>query len=217
MKNIKLLLWLAFGFILTNCHKIDDYPLEFNSIDKVYSDSLYIQQFVNAIYNQLPQGYNRINSAMMACATDEAVHSALSSNIDKMAKGSWGPNSNPDNEWSRNYKGIRQTNDFLYNVLPGIPDYLFNSQVTIDNLEGQVRFLRALFNFELVKRYGGIPIVEEVCEASSNPSIPRSTYDDCVDYIVGECDAAAALLPDVYESDNEFDLGRATKAAALSL
>ena len=217
MKKFKIIIWVAIGIVLTNCNSMDDYPLEFNEIDKVFSDSLYVEQFVNSIYNHLPSGYNRINGAMIACVTDEAVHSAKASNIDKMAKGNWGPIFNPDNAWANNYAGIRKANDFILNVLPGIPDFTFNSQATINNLEGEVLFLRALFNFELLKRYGGIPIVEELYQASSDPNLPRNSFDETVNFIVSQCDKAADLLVEEYESNNKFDLGRATKGAALAL
>lgn len=217
MKNIKILLLLTLGVFITNCNKIDDVPLEFNQIEKVLADSISVQQFVTSIYTHLPNGYNRINNAMAACITDEAVHSAINSNVDKMAKGAWGPNFNPDDAWSTNYQGIRKSNDFLLNVVPNIREFTFKSQATIDNLIGEAKFLRALYHFELIKRYGGIPIVEEVFEASSNPNIARNTYDECIQFVSDECDEAAALLTDVYESDNKYDLGRATKAAALAL
>jgi starch-binding outer membrane protein, SusD/RagB family len=217
MKNLKIYLLGIIGLVAMQCSdRIDDTPKDFYSIDLVFSDSTYVRQFVNNIYTFLPRGYNRIDGATLACVTDDAVHCSVSLNAINMAKGIWGPSLNPDNQWNFNYTGIRRANDFLLNVLPNIPDKLFKSQQTIDMLAGQVYFLRALFHFELLKRYGGIPIVTEIFDANSGIDIPRNTYDECIDFIVSECDKAASLLPTEY-SDKENDFGRITKGASYAL
>ncbi len=218
MKKFTILILFFIGFSLIKCtDKITDVPLEFNTLDKAYSDSTYVRQFVNHIYNYLPMGYNRMGGTMIACATDEAVHSSNSSSADNIAKGAWGPGSNPDDRWGVSYQGIRKANDFLLNVLPNIPEKIFRSQQTIDNLSGQVYFLRAMFHFELVKRYGGVPIVTDIFDANSEANVPRANYDECIDFIVSECDLAASLLPTSYPNDNKNDLGRITKGAAYAL
>lgn len=218
MKSTNIIILLIVYIALIKCTgRMDDIPLNYNSREKVYEDSIYVRQFVNSIYNSLPGGYNRIGGAMLACVTDEAVHSSNSSSADNIAKGIWGPVSNPDDRWSASYQGIRRANDFLLNVLPNIPEKTFKSQQTIDNLTGQVYFLRAMFHFELVKRYGGVPIVKSMFDANSETDIPRDNYDDCIEFIVSQCDLAASLLPVSYPNDNKNDLGRITKGAAYAL
>src|SRR5690606_8173170 len=81
--------------------------------------------------------------------------------------------------------------------------------------ENEVRFLRAYFHFELLKRYGGVPIVTKVYELGDDASgIKRNTFAEVVQFIVDECDAIAPDLP-VITAD--ADLGRATRGAALAL
>ena len=80
---------------------------------------------------------------------------------------------------------------------------------------GQVLFLRALYNFEIFKRFGGYPIVLKSLDALTDDlNIPRSKYDECVKYISDLCDSAATILPTSYPA---AQLGRATKGAALAL
>lgn len=67
---------------------------------------------------------------------------------------------------------------------------------------------------EILKRFGGYPLVKTVLTTSDDLNIPRSTYDECVDYIVDLCGQAAELLPITYATNQ---LGRATKGAALAL
>lgn len=218
MKKLKISILVILGLILMRCaNQIDDFPLEFKGIEKGYADSIYVRECVNNIYNSLPTGYNRIDGAMLACVTDEAVHCDNSSSAINVSRGIWGPTSNPDNRWTANYAGIRKANNFLLNVLPNIPDRVFKSQQTLDILTGQVYFLRAMFHFELVKRHGGVPIVTEMFEADSETKMSRNTYDECIDFIVSQCDLAASMLPAVYPNDNKTDLGRITKGAAYAL
>ncbi len=57
MKKFKILILFIIGFSLIKCtDKIDDIPLNFNGIETICSDSIYVRQFVNNIYNFLPSG-----------------------------------------------------------------------------------------------------------------------------------------------------------------
>jgi hypothetical protein len=77
------------------------------------------------------------------------------------------------------------------------------------------RFLRAFFYFELVKRYGGVPIIKNVVGLNDDFSInKRNTLAECIQFITDECDSAASVLP-LQQAD--ANLGRATKGAALAL
>src|SRR5690606_10134857 len=79
----------------------------------------------------------------------------------------------------------------------------------------EVRFLRAFFYAELIKRYGGVPIVEGTFDLDTDAgTVSRNTLDECVQYVLDECDSAAQVLPPTYGSG---DLGRATQGAALAL
>lgn len=219
MNKIILYLSIPISLMFFSCtEKIDDTPLAFLQLSDAFTDSIYIRQFVNTAYNNLPNGYNRLRgSSMLASATDEAMNCVPYSGANDFAKGSWGPILNPDNAWNGNYVGIRKINNFFSNILPNIPDKTFKSQASLNNIVGSAYFLRAMFYFELVKRYGGVPIITEMLDASSDINIPRNTYDECVNYIIQQCDSAARLLPVAYPNDNQIDLGRATKGAALAL
>lgn len=218
-KIISYIVVLVTSITLFSCMEdINNLPLDFNEISTVFEDSIYIRRFVNTAYNNLPNGYNRLReNSMLASATDEAVHSVNYSGANDLAKGNWGPASNPDNVWNGNYVGIRKINDFFENVLPNIPAKVFKSQASLDHIIGQAYFLRAMFYFELIKRYGGVPILTEKLDADSDTNIPRNNFGECVDYIIQQCESAAELLPVTYPNNNQNDLGRATKGAALAL
>jgi hypothetical protein len=85
-----------------------------------------------------------------------------------------------------------------------------------DQIKGQVYYLRALQYFDLMRMYGGVPIVTKVQEASPTDEsikLPRATVTEVVNQVVADLDEAAALLPPNWDSAN---YGRFTKGAALA-
>ncbi|HET8830130.1 MAG TPA: RagB/SusD family nutrient uptake outer membrane protein [Pelobium sp.] len=118
-----------------------------------------------------------------------------------------------DNYWG--YDAIRQTNQFI-EQLPQVamPD----AQRVALLAEG--RFIRAYLYFGLVKRYGGVPIIEQALEYkpgtdNANLFVPRSTEKQTWDYVLSELELAANDLPLTRTSvEGTY---RATKWAALGL
>lgn len=80
---------------------------------------------------------------------------------------------------------------------------------------GEALFLRALNNFEMLKRYGGMPILRERFDVSDAFDIPRSSLKDYVEFIINDCNAAATNLKGVTYST--IWRGRVTRLAALAL
>lgn len=83
-----------------------------------------------------------------------------------------------------------------------------------DQILGEAKFMRALNYFEMVKRYGGVPIVDKRFQLTDDLKLGRNTIEECINFIVSDAtDAASKLLP-VYPSTMR---GRATRGAALML
>lgn len=80
---------------------------------------------------------------------------------------------------------------------------------------GEAHFIRALNYFEMLKRYGAMPILDKRLQVSDELKIPRATLKDFVDFIVNDCSEAARLLKDVRYTPGQR--GRITDAAALAL
>lgn len=88
-----------------------------------------------------------------------------------------------------------------------------------NNCKGQMYFFRAIQLFELVRMYGGVPIVTTVLTPSSEDEsirYPRATTAECIEQVVKDLDTAAELLP-MRWSNEGADYGRFTKAAALAM
>ncbi|MFD2967496.1 RagB/SusD family nutrient uptake outer membrane protein [Sphingobacterium bambusae] len=83
--------------------------------------------------------------------------------------------------------------------------------------KGQMYFLRALQYFDLVRVYGGVPLVTTVQQNSGTDETirqPRATAAECFDLIVSDLDSAALLLPMRWDAAN---YGRLTAAGALAM
>ena len=119
-----------------------------------------------------------------------------------------------EQKFSDVYKYIRNCNDFLYQI--EISTIL--SADKKKELAAEVRFLRAMHYFTLVKRYGGVPLIKEPQEY--NPSdleslrVPRNTEKDIYDFIISECQAAAQDLPETRSNEAKY---RTYKYVALTL
>lgn len=186
----------------------DDVFKEYNNFRK-YSD-------YNYQYQQHFAFIGRMWNVLQATMSDEASSSAASNSTSAMRAGNWFQNNNnwraeTDNMYSNMYQGIRRTNM----VIARIDEVAnFPSDAVKNQMLGENYFLRAQFYFELVKRYGGVPLVLRPLSGEENLDLPRNTYEECVNAIVADCDKAASLLPQVYpDSEN----GRATLGAALAL
>jgi starch-binding outer membrane protein, SusD/RagB family len=182
---------------------------------------------LNSIYTDMPTGYLAIDGAMPASASDEAEHTLETSDVHKFNTGAWNAVDNPENRWSTFYRGIRKANQFLvasdsvnldqYRLDPATSaQTVYTTRLAdIRRWKYEARFLRAYFYFELVKRYGGVPILTKSLSIDDDFSgIKRNTLAECIQFITSECDSAAANLPNIYAA---ADLGRATKGAALAL
>jgi hypothetical protein len=112
--------------------------------------------------------------------------------------------------WQRAYQGIRNTSRML-EEMDNVP---WTSDQSPDRIKGEQYFIRAFMYFELIKRFGGVPIVPKVLSTTDNADLPRNTYQECVDYILADLAKAEPFLPLEYDV-NAY--GRATKGAVKAL
>jgi starch-binding outer membrane protein, SusD/RagB family len=112
--------------------------------------------------------------------------------------------------WDYSWEGIRIANMTIANI-----DQLQDATAEQKNLLlGQAYALRALFHFELVKRWGGMPYIDEVLSLEENLERSRLSYHESIQRIVEDCDQAFDLLPQQWDDAN---VGRVTKGMPLAL
>lgn len=114
------------------------------------------------------------------------------------------------NVWGR----IRNINDAIYGIEAGSL-----SRAEKDKLIGQAYFFRAWCYYQLVKWYGGVPIIKEVQNTDEGSYTPRSSAKDCFEFIVDDLNTAAELLSEATTNGgwSNDDWGRVTSGTALAL
>lgn len=221
-KNIIIfLLAVCFMSAITACKKdVEDRKADAIMEDLVWdqADSLgtVAQYFVDNLYNYLPNGFNRIDGDYLDAATDDAVPSRNGTLVSYFTNGRVSALNNPDPYFSNAYAGIRRVNILLKNL----PKVALKKDPTYANTKqywkAEGRFIRAMCYWELIKRYGGMPLIgDAVFTLEDDLEIPRNNFEDCVEYIVSECDAIKDSLRTDLISTNDW--GRIGKGAALAL
>lgn len=222
-KNILSIFSLCALMGLSGCNAF----LELEPLDKVSPDQLLeteggVKALLANIYTMIPmedfnyrpnagfnqRGYDGVNETTnLAFLTDEATRS----------DGGVGIGYEGFNYWP--YGDIRQVNIFMQNVEKAKEAGTI-SVADADRMTGEAHFARAYMYYGLVKRYGGVPLIDKVQDddyANGGPSavaVPRSTELDTWKFVLNECTLAAATLPDATSGS---DLYRVTKWAAYAL
>lgn len=111
--------------------------------------------------------------------------------------------------WSHFYTGIARCNFILENI-SRVTDA---SQESINIAEGQVRFLRTYWYYQLITLWGDVPLITQTYGVEEN-KVSRTDQGEIVNFLLSELDIVAQKLP---ESWSGADKGRATKGAALAL
>jgi len=227
MKNIKITGWI-FSFLLIisisqSCDSFESEPVNRIGDDDVWasmdSTGTHLMNYLNGIYLYLPNLHNRINLDYLDSGTDDAVPSVDKSNdnsVNSFRNGRISPQNVIDgSRWSDNYSGIRQANNFLANVDRAHLEA--SKRQMVNTWKAEARFLRAFYYFDLIKRWGGVPIVgDKVFAFNDNLNLPRNTFEQCAEYILNELNE---IENDLYSINNLADanIGRATNGAAIAL
>ena len=221
--NLKRLVFIGIITSLVACKSdLEVEPIELQTLQQVFdaNDSAGVEanRFLLDCYRFLPSTGNRVGGDFLDAATDDAVSSnPTNTSVQQLAMGTYTADNYQDDLWASWYQGIRRASIFINNIdrVP-LNGKLTNGTSFNRVWKAEARFLRALFYFELVKRYGGIPLLgNKVYQLNDNIELPRATFQECVAFIVDECE----LIKDSLRTD-PFDLAfyeRPTKAAALAL
>lgn len=109
--------------------------------------------------------------------------------------------------WQQHYLGIGRANVILDN-LDHVTD--FDTEQLKQHYEGQARFMRAFYYFNLVRLYGGVPIILHQIKQAEDAQVPRSSIEDVYKQIEKDLDDAERLLPAEYGNSSGSETGRPT-------
>lgn len=204
MKSKIIIVFLTI-ILLSGCIKdtLDRKPLNMVSDADVWVSEQLIDIYLVTLYNAIPIGFSGL--PFIANLTDESSYHEESPPVSNYGN-------HPHALNTGMYSWIRKANYFLDRVIKGTI-----SEARIKQYVAECRFIRAYYYFDLVKKYGGMPIINEVQVFDNNLEalqVPRNTEDEVYDYILKELDASIPDLPDSWDANNA---NRATKMVAQSL
>ena len=169
------------------------------------------QAFVTGIYDGLnPGGFSE---QMLSSLTDETVFTHTGWSINTVNEGSLSPSNlgwvDGTYSWKNMYNRIRSCNMAISNLTG---EGSFSDESLKKRLVGEAYFLRAYYYHQLVRYYGSVPLITKIYGLNEDYSASRNTFEECINFIVKDCDSSALLL----EGKN-IDKGRASKLSALAL
>ncbi|MCG2613482.1 RagB/SusD family nutrient uptake outer membrane protein [Terrimonas sp. NA20] len=221
MKKILSILILA-GLVLSisSCKKdfLEKKPLDSYSDADLWKDLNLVEAFVNSRYTILPymESSGVIKSYFMSGACDEGNSKHSYGNERALETGQMGPDNTVYDFWTANYQQIRNLNIFLSKV-DEVPAQGPTNEAKKKRLTGEVYFLRAYGYFDLLRHYGGVPLISKVYGLSDTTfKVARNTFEEGVAFVLSDIAKAIDLLPANYASD-VANTGRVTATAAKAL
>ncbi|MDO5979083.1 RagB/SusD family nutrient uptake outer membrane protein [Flavivirga spongiicola] len=117
--------------------------------------------------------------------------------------------------WNGSYDRIRQTT-FLLQKYDALEDASLKTEAVI--YAAEARFFRAYAYFNLVKNYGGVPLITQILNTTDTEILfkARNSREEVITQVLTDLDAAISDLPEQSSYEGGNSDGRITKGAALS-
>jgi hypothetical protein len=192
MKKLRIFTVLFATFLLFSCNdKLDLQTDGRITMDQVFSDYNRTRGYLNSCYGYCPAPY-----------MDRASFTDESQDADDVTPGSRYVNwyggsvtsityptySSDASPWGSLYTGIRKCNVFLESIKTAT---VYATDEEKGQWTAQALTLRALYYLQLIKRYGGVPIIDKPLEINHDFSKDkRATFSEVVKFILADCDKA---------------------------
>ena len=208
-RNIYFIIKILFVVLFMGCDSLDIPPKNIMKNEDIYNEGG-IKAYMTGLYNHLP--IDDFNVTDDTNSPDAGGYFGWNSIVWPML--STGETVNRNNPgiyipqkgyYAQGYQVIRNANNLIEN-LPAYVDKLTGAESWI----AEAKFIRAYVYFQLVKRYGGVPLLEKAQQITDTLSIARSSHEACYDFILKDLDDAIANMPAT------SDKGRANKYVAAA-
>lgn len=215
---MKKLLILSLGFAAFACNSLDESPKAVIVSDTFYKTEKDADAAVIAVYNALHSSqhtlYNRLMQISTEMATDDYEAGPRARNAHVRALSNLTHDASNDRMlelWRQSYDGINRANIAIEKI--GANPNLDPAQA--GTLVNEVKFLRALLYFNLVRWFGGVPLVTQETTSLAPENIYVSNATESEVYALIEQDLKdAESLPAPAVGGR---IGRATSGTAKSL
>ncbi len=188
-------------------------PITSYNPDGYYSTTETALQGLYGVYDMLQKDgtYNRYLWSVVHGRSDDG-NEAAGDSYDRLKNFTDDPSTVAHNEgWIMHFQGITRANSLLAGLEASttIPD-ADKARIT-----GEAKFLRALYYFNLVNVFGGVPLVT-IPLSPVEANVPRNTIDEIYAQIESDLQEAIVALPLLSEIPSA-EKGRATKGSAQAL
>lgn len=201
--------------VFTSCKKyLDVVPDDVPTLDNAFATRMESQKYLFTCYSYMPRNGDLGDDPGMV-GGDELWRFATEGGYFNVARGYQNVVDPYGDRWGQYFRAIRDCNIFLDNI---------NRTPDVEEPErrrwiAEVKFLKAYYNFYLVKMYGPIPLMKEnlpIDADESNVRVSRAPLDSCFNYIIELINESVPNLPLTID-DPANELGRLTKVIALSM
>lgn len=221
-KSILLYSAIALFGLLFSCQKdgaglLDQSESGVLTESTVFASAKYTKLFLTDIYRRLP--YDWDDNVYLETATDDGESRPWWGWSNSVQIGAYNPTSLPGKfkRWADYYAAIRACNLFLTKIdsVPVDPEQYMSTEAVRSRMKYEAVCLKAFYYTELVRWYGGVPIINKVLERDS-PELytKRANLQEMKDFILPLCDTAAVHLP---AKESGTDYGRVTSGVAKAI
>jgi starch-binding outer membrane protein, SusD/RagB family len=226
MKKYKIFTAIFATCLLLACNKQLDLQTDGRiTMDQVFSDYNRTRGYLNSCYGFCPAPYmDRASFTDEAQDADDITPGSKYINwyggsVTSITFSTYSPDyTTGASPWGNLYAGIRKCNVFLESIKTAT---VYATDAEKGAWTAQALTLRALYYLQLIKRFGGVPIIDKPLEINHDFSTDkRATFADVVKFILADCDKALTYPAtqdgfswNIY--DNQF--GIMTRAVAYAI
>lgn len=202
MKKIKYFITgLILATSLVSCTELDVAPLNVVNDNEILGTKGGVESYLARVYGKMPMEDFRYSPNYLynhfwvlrvpAGLTGEALCREWGGASSESTGG------NNTDTFGDQYRLIRELNYFIHNI----DNYANNHSVEeVNTWKGEMYAIRAFTYYQMVKRFGGVPIVTDVInpvgKTAKDVNLPRNSEEECWKQISSDFDEAIKLLPD---------------------
>lgn len=205
--GISLIIAAIIG-MLTSCESdfLDKNPTAAIASQTFWESEEDVQMGLAGVYRRLQNGFYGNRKLWLDTYSDNALDRHTFYGFNNLTLGVVNPTNIPSAFYNTPYEGIASCNFFLDNV--GKAPITDAAKAVY---EAEVKFIRAMFYFDLVQAYGGVIVYETAPITVDDAKIAKRSKEDVLAFVHSELDFAIANLPDIAYS------GHAVKGSAQAL
>jgi hypothetical protein len=194
MKTITYILIVSSVMLGACTNLLDVEPTDAISSDEAIKDKAGVEKAISGAYDAFQNAglYGRNRVILGDLSADNLVWTGTSLDYAQLDNNNVSiDNSIIDGMWSGAYDGINRVNNILA-AIPGIGDLTADER---SRYEGEALFMRALFYFNLLTYFGGVPIITQPTLDVDDVDRPRSSAGEVYELIIADLLAAESKLP----------------------